>query len=132
MRKCFLWESVSYGKVFLIGDFNAEETNFHIIDFCNLYMLENLIKTPTCFKNLDDPKTIDLMLTNSARSFEKSCAVETGLSDIHQMTVTILKPYLEMKHPKIISYRDFRRFSNNEFRTQILRIFSTLYMILHL
>ena len=41
------------------------------------------------------------------------------------MTVSVLKSYLEKKQPKIISYRDdFGKFSNNDFRTQILRDFS--------
>ena len=44
------------------------------------------------------------------------------------MTVTVLKSYLEKKQPKIISYRVFRKFSNNDFRTQILRDFSTLHL----
>ena len=44
------------------------------------------------------------------------------------MTVTVLKSYLEKKQPKIISYRDdFGKFSNNDFRTQILRDFSSLH-----
>ena len=59
-----------------MGDVNAEEANIHIMDFCNLYKLKNLIKVPKCFKNWDNPKTIDLMMTNSVRSFENSCALE--------------------------------------------------------
>ena len=46
----------NYNKVFLMGDFNAEEANIHIKDFCNLYRLKNLIKVPTCFKNPDKLK----------------------------------------------------------------------------
>ena len=63
-------------KVFFMGDVNAEEANIHIMDFCNLYKLKNLIKVPKCFKNQDNPKTIDLILTNSVRSSENSCALE--------------------------------------------------------
>ena len=45
------------------------------------------------------------------------------------MTVTVFKSYLEKKQPKIISYRDdFGKFSNNNFRTQILRDFSSLHL----
>ena len=45
------------------------------------------------------------------------------------MTVTFLKSFLEMKQPKIISYRDFLgKISNNDFRTKILRNFSTLHL----
>ena len=68
------------------------------------------------------------MLTNLVGSFQNSCVLETGLSDFHKMTVTVLKLYLEKKQPKIISYMDFRKFSNNDFRTQILQDFSTLHL----
>ena len=90
----------NYDKVFLMGDFNAAEDNNHVKDFCNLYKLKNLIKVPTYFKNPGNPKTIDLMLTNSVRSFQNSCALEAGLSDFHKMTVTVLKSYLEKKYLK--------------------------------
>ena len=72
------------------------------------------------FKNPDNPKAIDLMLTKSICSFQNSRALETGLSGFHKITVTILKSYLEKKQRKIIFYRDFGKFSNNDFRTQIL------------
>ena len=29
-------------------NFNVEEANIHIKDFCNLYKLKNLIKVPAC------------------------------------------------------------------------------------
>ena len=116
----------NFDQVFLMGDFNAEEANFHIKDFCNLYKLKNFNKVPTCFKNPGNPKTIDLVLKNSVRSFQNSYAFETGLSDFHKMTVTILRSYWEKKQPKIVSSRDFGKFSNNDFKTQILRDFSTL------
>ena len=110
----------NYEEVFLMEDFNAEEVNIHIKDLCNLSRLKNLIKVLTCFKNQDNLKPIDLMLTNTVRSFQNSCTLGTGLSDFHKMTVTALKKYLEKKQPNIISYRDFGKFPNNDFRTQIL------------
>ena len=36
----------NYDKVFLMGNFNAEEAKIHIKDFCNLYKVRNLIKVP--------------------------------------------------------------------------------------
>ena len=118
----------NYYKVFLMGDFNAEASHIHIKDFSNVHKLKNLIKVPTCFKNPDNPKTTDLMLTNSVRSFQNSCALETGLFGFHKITVAVLKSYLEKKQPKIISCRNFGKFSNNDFRTQPLRDFSTLHL----
>ena len=50
--------------ILLLGDFNSEMTDSNLKDFCNLYLLKKLIKKPTCFKNPENPKTIDLILTN--------------------------------------------------------------------
>ena len=43
-------------------------------DFCLNYNLSNLIKEPTCFKSMENPTCIDLMLTNYAKSFQHSMA----------------------------------------------------------
>ena len=75
-------------------------SEMHMKDFCDLYDLENLIKEPTCFKNPNNPSSIDLMLTNRKRSFCNSRALETGLSDCHKMTVSVLKMYCKKKREK--------------------------------
>ena len=61
------------------------------------------------------------MLTNSNRSFQNSCTIETGLSDFHKMIVTVLKIYFQKREAKVINYRDYRNFSNEEFRQQVLK-----------
>ena len=94
------------------------------MDFCDVYNLKNLIKVPTCFKNPEKPTSIDLMLTNSYRSFQNSCAIETGLSDFHKMIVTILKTYFQKKEPKIIQYRDYKNFSEVEYREFLVNLVS--------
>ena len=80
-----------YDNVFLMGDFNADKNQENLVDFCQLYNLKHLIKVPTCYKNPDNPSVIDLMLTKCPRSYQNSSAIETGLSDFHKMTVTVLK-----------------------------------------
>ena len=84
--------SANYHQIFLMGDFDAEPHDHFIVDFCDAYNLKNLIKMPICFKNPEKPTINDLRLTNSRRSFQNSCPIETGLSDYHEMIVTILKP----------------------------------------
>ena len=79
-----------------------------------------MIQVPRCFKNTDNRKAIELMLTNSVPSFQNSCALEIGLSDFDKMTDTVFKSYLEKKEPNIQFDRDLEKFSNNDFRTQIL------------
>ena len=71
----------------------------HMKDFCDLYNLQNLIKEPTCYINPNNPSSIDLMLTNRKSSFCNSMAIETGSSDCHKMTVTVLKMYIKKKEP---------------------------------
>ena len=61
--------SGNYENIFLMGDFNVDMENINLKDFCDLYNFKNLIKEPTCFKNPVNPNCIDLMLTNSYRSF---------------------------------------------------------------
>ena len=99
-----------------MGDLNAEPHDNYLKDFCDIYSLKNLIKIPTCFKNPDRPTCIDVMLTNSCRSFYSSCAIETGLSDFHKMTVTVMKTHFQGREPKLIQYRDCRNFSETEYR----------------
>ena len=86
--------SARYENFILIGNFNAEESDTIIKDFCDIYSFKNLIIDTTCFKNPDKPKCIDLMLTNRNTSFQNFCVIDTGLPDFHKMTVTILRSYL--------------------------------------
>ena len=110
---------MKYDNVFLMGDFNVDKNQDSLVDFCQLYNLKHLIKVPTCYKNLDNPSAIDLMLTNCPRSYQHSCAIETGLSDFHKMTVTVLKTFFKKEEPKVITYRNYKNFSNDVFRQLI-------------
>ena len=67
------------------------------------YNLKSLVKQKTCFKNPDNPSCIGLILINSPRSFQDSCVFETGLSDFHKLTTTVLKQYFPKPKPKIVT-----------------------------
>ena len=68
--------------------------------FCDFYELKNLIKDA---KNPENPSCIDLILTNNTNSFQNSGVIETGLSDFHKMTVTVMKASFEKLKPNVIS-----------------------------
>ena len=53
-----------------MGDFNAELSNDLLYGFCEPCNLKSLIEKPTCFKNPDSPKSIDLILTNRQKSYQ--------------------------------------------------------------
>ena len=67
--------------------------------------LKSLIKHPTCYKNPDSPTCIDLVLANAPRSFQSIWVLETGLSDFHSMTLTVMRKTFKKLQPRIISYR---------------------------
>ena len=55
-------------------------------------------------KNPNNPICIDLILSNTPGSFKSTCLIETGLSDIHLTTLTVMKKSfrkLQPKNPKI-------------------------------
>ena len=115
----------TYENYLLIGDFNSKIEDDLMSEFCGMYNLTSLIREPTCFKNVLNPSSIDLMLTNRPKQFQQSCTVETGLSDHHKMTINVLKTSFQKQSPTIIKYRDYKRFDVNLFRSQLLdRLYS--------
>ena len=54
----------NYDNLLMLGDWNCAETETEMVDFCEMYSLSNLIKEPTCFKSVDNPSSIDIMLTH--------------------------------------------------------------------
>ena len=117
--KAFDLLSSKYENFLIIGDFNAQASDTSVKHFCDIYSSQDLIKEPTCYKNPNNPKCIDLMLTSRQRSFQNSCVIDTGLFDFHKMTVIVLRSYFIKAEPKIIMYRDYKKFSNNDFRSII-------------
>ena len=108
-----------YENLLMIGDWNSAVTETEMKGFCEIYNLENLIREPTCYKNAENPSSIDIMLTNKRLSFQNSMTLETGLSDFHKMTVTVLKRYFKKKPPITITYRDLKSFDALKFREDI-------------
>ena len=110
-----------YDNYILIGNFNSEPNEEILKEFCEIYNLTSLIQEATCFKSLLDPGSIGLMLTNRQRRFQNSHNVETGLSDHHKMTITVLKTLFQKQSRKIIKYMDYKTVNVNLFRDQLLK-----------
>ena len=115
----------TYENFILIGDFNSETCEGSMKDFCCLYNLKNLVKNPTCFKNSEHPTCIDLILTNKSSSLQHTSIIETGLSDFHRLTVTVMKINFQKQAKKILYYRNYNRFNNELFRIDLIQELST-------
>ena len=66
-----------YDNLILI-DLNSEVCEEEMQIFCTTYNLKNLVKEPTCFKNINNPSCIDIILTNKLLSFQNTKVIETG------------------------------------------------------
>ena len=104
---------LEYDNFIVLGDFNAETSNPTISEFCATYNLKNLITEPKYFKSLENPTCIDLILTKRLKCFQSSNVFETGLSDFHNLTFTVLKAYFQKQKPKVIKYRNYKKTDNN-------------------
>ena len=111
----------SYDNILFLGDFNCEMSEGCMKEFCLLYNLKSLIKTPTCFKSVSNPSCIDLILTNRVSSFQNSATVETGISDFHHLVVTVLKTKFKKKPPIIKKYRSFKYYNAFNYSNDINR-----------
>ena len=120
LSECLDYYLSYYDNIIILGDFNSEPTETCISEFIGNYNLKNLVNEPTCYKNQLNPSCIDLILTNRCMSFQNTTTVETGISDFHKMTITILKTSFKKKKPKIISYRNYKKFSNTSFRNELM------------
>ena len=74
------------------------------------YMPEISSTNPTC---------MDLFLTNSRNSFKKSTVISAGISDFHEMIVTVLKTTIVKGKPRQILYRDYKNFTKLVFNKNL-------------
>ena len=75
--------------ILILGDFNSEFSEPFLNDFCDIYNLKNLVKEPTCYKIPDNPSCIDLFLTNRPSAFQRTTTIETGISDLCKLMVSL-------------------------------------------
>ena len=111
--------TIQYENIILLGDFNVSVNESSIAEFCSLNNLVNLIDKPTCYKNFENPTSIDLILTNRPTYFQHTCVLDTNISDFHLLTVTEFKMNFQKMKPKIVTYRDYKKFDNDCFRYDI-------------
>ena len=88
--------------------------------------MKNLIKEPTCFKSLEKPTGIDHILTNHPKSFQHSGTYETGLSDFHKLTYTVLKIHYSKQQHKVLKYRCYKKIDPDVFRSDLLKELSSI------
>ena len=109
----------NYENIIFMGDFNIDikckgvGLN-NLSDFCDLFHLTSIVKSDTCFTKTHT-SLIDLILTNKPSSFNTTLVTETGLSDYHKMITTFFKLHFSRLRPKVITYRNYKKFPEEKF-----------------
>ena len=111
---------LKYENIIILGDFNSEMCEETMQIFCTTYNFKCLVKEATCFKSINSPSCIDLILTNKSLCFQKTAVVETGLSDFHRLTLIVMKSTFQKQVPKILSYRNYKSFNNTLFQNDLM------------
>ena len=76
--------------------------------------MKHLITDITCVKTTNRT-SIDVLLTNKSRCFHRTATLETGVSDCHELILTLSKAYFKKLPPKNIEYRNYKNFNENNF-----------------
>ena len=77
-------------------------------NFLETFGLSSLIHEKTSYKSLINPSCIDLFLTKSRNSFKHSTVISAGLSDFHEMILTVLKTTIvKAKANYLLYYKNF-------------------------
>ena len=108
--------STAYQKMLILGDFNVGIEEQYMKAFCDNYHLTSLIKQPTCYKNQNNLSCIDLILSNTPRSFQSIYVIETAPSDFHLMSLIAMKKSFRKFHPRLLNYKFYKNFSKEAFR----------------
>ena len=90
-------------------------------EFSTKYDFKSSVKDKISFKNPENPRFIDLFITNSICSFQKTTVVASGLSNFHEMIVTVCKASFQKSKPKETLYRNYRNFDISTFEN-VLRL----------
>ena len=95
------------------------ETEPCLSKFLNQNDSRSLGKASTCFKNPQNPSCIDLIITNSPKSFQNTESKPTSLLDFHNMVVSVLKSEVPKGKPKELFYRNYKNFDNSNFKAEL-------------
>ena len=110
--------SKKYENYVFIGYFNVN-TGISMKEFCSLNGLKNLTNEPRGYRYSKKQTSIDIILTNQPTLFPCSAVLETGLSNFHLRTATDFKMSFQKGKRHIITYRKYKNYNNDVFRSEI-------------
>ena len=108
--------STKYDHFILLGDFNVQENETILSEFLNEHNTKNIVKNKTCFKTIENPSCVDLIMTDKPGSFQHRNVFETGISDHHKLLTRVVKAKFTKAWPKYVHYHNYKNFNEQEFK----------------
>ena len=111
-------------SVFIAGDINIDMncTPRSFCDFMDMYNLVNIVDKPTCFKSVENPSLIDVVLTNTPKRLASHLNVGIGVSDHHNIICAATRMHLARNQKRKIQYRSMKNFSADNFNEDVATI----------
>ena len=108
-----------------IGDlnFDMKNTRNKLYDLCNLFGMKNIITKITCNK-AEQGTLIDVILVSKKASFLDTFTFDIGVSDHHSLIGCAMRSHKPIKICNKITYRSYRKFSEDAFKTDVSTIIS--------
>ena len=96
------WKCITQNmkKIFLAGEVSEDD----VTNFRGIYGLKRLVHERTCYKSVENPSCIDLLLTNYSKSFQKTRVISSSISDFHKIIVTAVKITFPKAKPRQIYF----------------------------
>ena len=113
--------SESNNESILVGDINidmAKGDNIIETQFCTIYDLKNVIKSPTCFKS-EKGTLIDPVIVSNTHKMCSPFNIICGISDFHNIVGCVLKHSLPVIKPHRVQYRSYKQFDQNKFKQDV-------------
>lgn len=109
--------------IYILGDLNVNflNPNHDLRDLLCSYGLSNVVKQATCFKSINNPTSIDVILTNKPKTIYKHLNTCVGISDFHNLICAATRVDAPVHTKKKILYRSFKKFNEELFICDVKR-----------
>ncbi len=104
-------------NILVAGDMNVNliKGGNWLIDVLDVYGLKNVVKQPTCHKNIAEPTLIDLMVTNVPKKLKTVEAITCDLSDFHDIVCIASKVTVPPQRNRHSMYRSYKKFDRDRY-----------------
>jgi hypothetical protein len=117
---------MSFDNLLIIGDMNydlfKQEKSKTTVNIMDSFDLVNLVKKPTCHKNVENPSLIDVILTNSPTLLCNTSVFNCSISDCHSMIFTSIKEQVNSISRQKVTFRSYKNFNENQFNLDLQNV----------